>query len=379
MAPFTGCRTGGPPCRGRRRLTLPVLYAAMVGHFVDEDLVPGVLHNTWVLLALTLPVMVRVAWPIHTIGWLRLSHRTADMNSLITVGTIAAFGYSLLVTVDPDVLPVALHDVYYEVVGLIIRMILLGRLFEAKARVNTGEAIRALVGLQARTARVERDGDELEVTVEDVRPGNIVLMRPGEKVPVDGEIVEGSSTIDKSMVTGESLPVTKQVGDTAVGATINHRDAFRFRPTRVGSDTMLAQIIRLVEQAQSSKAPIQRLADVAGWFVPAVIFVAIAAFVAWFVLGPGPASHARPGQRRRGADHRLPVRPRAGDAAVDHGRHRQTIRAKTLTRRSRTAPRWLLCAQPLSIAEKALPRVGQGPATPLRPPPGVPRRVAHLV
>jgi len=271
-------------------LTLPVLYAAMVGHFLDEDLVPDLLHENWVLLALTLPVMVWVGWPIHHIGWLTLSHRAADMNSLITVGTIAAFGYSVLVTVAPDVLPVDLRDVYYEVVGFIITMILLGRLFEAKARANTGEAIRALVGLQARTARVERDGREFEVPVEDVRPGDVVLVRPGEKIPVDGEIVDGSSTIDESMVTGESLPVTKQPGDTVVGATINQRGAFRFRATRVGADTMLAQIIRLVEQAQSSKAPIQRLADaVAGWFVPAVIFVAIAAFVAWFVFGPDPA------------------------------------------------------------------------------------------
>jgi len=271
-------------------LTVPVLYAAMVGHFLDDDLVPGVLHNNWVLLALTLPVMAWVGWPIHHIGWLTLSHRTADMNSLITVGTIAAFGYSVLVTVGPDVLPADLRNVYYEVVAFIITMILLGRLFEAKARASTGEAIRSLLGLQARTARVERDGAELEVPVEDVRPGDIVAVRPGEKIPVDGEIIEGISSIDESMVTGESLPITKQAGDTVVGATINQRGTFRFRATRVGADTMLAQIIRLVEQAQSSKAPIQRLADaVAGWFVPAVIFIAIAAFVAWFVLGPEPA------------------------------------------------------------------------------------------
>jgi P-type Cu+ transporter len=271
-------------------LTAPVLYAAMVGHFLGEHLVPDLLMNNWVQLALTVPVMFWVGWPIHRIGWLTLGNRTADMNSLITVGTIAAFGYSLVVTVAPGLLPPALRDVYFEVVSFIITMILLGRLLEAKARAQTSAAIKALVGLQARTATVERDGVEAEVAVEDVRPGDIVLVRPGEKVPVDGELVEGTSTLDESMVTGESLPVSKGPGDVVVGATVNQTGAFRFRATRVGSDTVLAQIIRLVEQAQSSKAPIQRLADaVAGWFVPVVIFVAMAAFMAWFVFGPDPA------------------------------------------------------------------------------------------
>ena len=270
-------------------LTAPVLYAAMVGHFVGHHFVPGWLANNWVQLALTLPVMVWVGWPIHHIGWLTLRNRTADMNSLITVGTIAAFAYSLVVTVAPGLLPVELRAVYYEVVSFIITMILLGRLLEAKARAQTGAALKALIGLAARTATVERDGAVAEISVEEVQPGDVVLVRPGEKVPVDGEIVEGTSTIDESMVTGESLPVTKGPGDAVVGATINQTGAFRFRATRVGSETMLAQIIRLVEQAQSSKAPIQRLADaVAGWFVPAVIFIAIGAFMAWFVLGPAP-------------------------------------------------------------------------------------------
>ena len=270
-------------------LTVPVLYAAMVGHFVGDHLVPNLLMNNWVQLALTVPVMFWVGWPIHRIGWLTLRNRTADMNSLITVGTIAAFGYSVVVTVAPGLLPVELRDVYFEVVSFIITMILLGRLLEAKARAQTSAAIKALVGLQARTATVERDGVEEEIPVEDVRPDDVVLVRPGEKVPVDGEIVEGTSTLDESMVTGESLPVSKGPGEMVMGSTMNQTGAFRFRATRVGSDTMLAQIIRLVEQAQSSKAPIQRLADaVAGWFVPVVIFVAIAAFMAWFVLGPEP-------------------------------------------------------------------------------------------
>jgi Cu+-exporting ATPase len=271
-------------------LTVPVLYAAMVGHFFGHHLVPGWLANHWVQLALTVPVMFWAGWPIHRIGWLTLRNRTADMNSLITVGTIAAFGYSLVVTASPGVLPEDLREIYYEVVAFIVTMIMLGRLLEAKARAQTGAALKALIGLQARIATVERDGTQQEIPVEDVRPGDVVLVRPGDKVPVDGEIVDGTSSIDESMVTGESLPVTKGPGDPVVGATINQTGAFRFRATRVGSDTMLSQIIRLVEQAQSSKAPIQRLADaVAGWFVPAVIFIAIGAFMTWFVAGPDPA------------------------------------------------------------------------------------------
>jgi Cu+-exporting ATPase len=212
------------------------------------------------------------------------------MNTLITIGTIAAFLYSLLVTVAPGLLPESLQEVYYEAVGVIITLILLGRLLEAHAKAGTGEAIRKLLGLQARTACVVSDGEEREIPVEEVRPGDIVSVRPGEKVPVDGEIVEGRSTLDESMVTGESLPVTKKAGDAVIGATINQTGAFRFRATKVGRDTMLSQIVRLVEQAQGSKAPIQRLADVvASYFVPAVIFIAIATFVIWFDLGPSPA------------------------------------------------------------------------------------------
>jgi Cu+-exporting ATPase len=180
--------------------------------------------------------------------------------------------------------------VYYEAVGVILTLILLGRLFEARAKAGTGEAIRKLIGLQARTARVIRSGQEIEIPIEEVALDDIVAVRPGEKIPVDGEIVEGRSTIDESMVTGESLPVTKEAGDIVIGATINQTGAFRFRATRVGRDTMLSQIIRLVEQAQGSKAPIQRLADLAAsYFVPAVIFIAIGTFVAWYDFGEEPA------------------------------------------------------------------------------------------
>jgi P-type Cu+ transporter len=212
------------------------------------------------------------------------------MNTLITIGSTAAFAYSVFVTIFPGLLPSDLREVYYEAVGVILTLILLGRLLEVRAKAGTGEAIRKLSGLQAKTAHVVRDSNEREVPVDEVVPGDTVVVRPGEKVPVDGEVIEGRSTLDESMVTGESLPVTKEVGDEVIGATINQTGAFRFRATGVGRDTMLAQIIRLVEQAQGSKAPIQRLADlVAGYFVPVVIAIAIATFVIWFDFGPSPA------------------------------------------------------------------------------------------
>ncbi len=271
-------------------LTAPVLLAVMGRDAFGFEWVPMFLMNHWLQLALIAPVMGWVGWPIHRTGWLALAHRAADMNSLITLGTVAAFGYSTVVTVVPGVVPADVRDVYFEAVGVIITLILVGRLLEARAKAGTGEAIRRLIGLQPRTARVERDGVTLEVPVEQVAMGEIMLVRPGEKVPVDGEIIDGRSSLDESMVTGESMPVTKAEGDVVIGATLNQTGAFRMRATRVGRDTMLAQIVQLVRQAQSSKAPIQRLADaVSRWFVPAVLFIAIATFVIWFDVGPDPA------------------------------------------------------------------------------------------
>ncbi|CAE7364110.1 actP1 [Symbiodinium sp. KB8] len=271
-------------------LSAPVVFAVMAMDLFGATWIPEFMMNRWFQMALITPVMFYTGWPIHRTGWLTLRHRTADMNSLITIGTIAAFGYSLLVTLAPSLVPEDVREVYFEAVGVIITLILLGRLLEVRAKAGTGEAIRKLIGLQAKTATVVRDGTETEIPVEQVVPGDVILVRPGEKVPVDGVIVDGRSTLDESMVTGESIPVTKQTGDTVIGATINQTGAFRFEATKVGADTMLAQIIRLVEQAQGSKAPIQRLADqVSSYFVPAVMFIAIATFVTWFVLGPTPA------------------------------------------------------------------------------------------
>ncbi|WP_314245413.1 heavy metal translocating P-type ATPase [Streptomyces sp. DSM 40907] len=271
-------------------LTAPVLFAVMAHELFGVDWVPGWMLNHWFQLVLITPVMFYTGWPVHSTGWLTLRHRGADMNSLITLGTSAAYGYSLLVTLAPSLLPEDVREVYYEAVGVILTLILLGRLLEARAKAGTGEAIRALLGLQARTARVIRDGAETEIPVEDVAVGDEVVIRPGEKVPVDAEVLSGSSAVDESMVTGEPMPATKGAGDTVIGATVNGTGSLRVRAAKVGADTMLAQIIRLVRQAQASKAPIQRLADaVSAYFVPAVIAIAIAAFALWYTLGPAPA------------------------------------------------------------------------------------------
>jgi Cu+-exporting ATPase len=272
-------------------LTAPVLFAVMAHEVFRANWVPGLLLNHWLQLALITPVMFYTGWPIHRTGWLALIGRSAEMNSLITLGTTAAYSYSLLVTVAPTLLPADVRGVYFEAVGVIITLILLGRLLEARAKAGTGGAIRALLGLQARTARAVRDGAEVEIPIEAVAVGDEVLVRPGEKIPVDAIVLSGQSPVDESMVTGEPMPVTKREGDTVIGATINGTGSLRIRAAKVGADTMLAQIIRLVQQAQASKAPIQRLADaISAYFVPAVIAIAIATFAVWFIAGPPPAA-----------------------------------------------------------------------------------------
>ena len=271
-------------------LTAPVLFAVMAHEVFGAAWVPGVLLNRWVQLALITPVMFYTGWPVHRTGWLALSHRSADMNSLITLGTTAAYGYSLLVTAAPGLFPAGVREVYFEAVGVILTLILLGRLIETRAKAGTGQAIRELLGLQARTAWVVRGGAETEIPVEQVVVGDEVVVRPGEKIPVDAVVLSGSSAVDESMVTGEPMPVTKRAGDTVIGATINTTGSLRVRAEKVGADTMLAQIIKLVRQAQASRAPIQRLADaVSGYFVPTVIAIAIVTFTVWFTAGPAPA------------------------------------------------------------------------------------------
>ncbi|WP_314884790.1 heavy metal translocating P-type ATPase [Psychrobacter immobilis] len=213
-----------------------------------------------------------------------------DMNSLVAVGTLAAYSFSLVATFIPQVLPEGTVNVYYEAAAVIVSLILLGRYFEAKAKGRTSQAIQHLVGMQAKTARVHHNGQMIEVPIAEVITETIVEIRPGERVPVDGEVVEGQSYIDESMITGEPVPVKKQVGDQVVGGTVNQNGTLNFRATAIGDSSVLAQIIRMVEQAQGSKLPIQALVDkVTMWFVPMVMLLAVLTFIVWFIFGPDPA------------------------------------------------------------------------------------------
>ncbi|HEY5844948.1 MAG TPA: HAD-IC family P-type ATPase, partial [Mycobacterium sp.] len=233
-------------------LTLPVFLSVMAHDLFGATWVPPLLLVPWFQFLLVTPVMFYTGWPIHRTGWLALTHRAAEMNSLITIGTIAAYAFSVVAAFMPWLLPAEARGVYFEAVGVILTLILLGRLLEARAKAGTGEAIRTLIGLQPRTARVVRGGSELEIPVGDVVVGDVVVIRPGEKLPVDGQVTEGTSAVDESMITGEPVAVVKSAGDTVIGATINQTGSFRFAATKVGADTMLAQIIRLVREAQGS-------------------------------------------------------------------------------------------------------------------------------
>ncbi|MEZ2228036.1 MAG: heavy metal translocating P-type ATPase [Microcoleus sp.] len=247
--------------------------------------IPGWLHNFWLQLVLTAPVQFWCGNSFYIGAWKSLKRRLATMDTLIALGTSSAYFYSVSVTLFPGFFLAQglIPSVYYEVAASVIALILLGKTLENRAKGETSEAIRKLMGLQAKTARIVRNGQELEVPLAQVEIGDIVQVRPGEQIPVDGEVIEGYSTIDEAMVTGESLPVKKQVGDEVIGSTINKTGSFKFRTTRIGQDTFLAQIVKMVQDAQGSKAPIQKLADeVTGWFVPAVIAVALATFIIWF-------------------------------------------------------------------------------------------------
>ncbi|MEG4214006.1 heavy metal translocating P-type ATPase [Microcoleus sp. Pol14C6] len=247
--------------------------------------IPAWLHNFWLQLVLTSPVQFWCGKSFYVGAWKSFKRRVATMDTLIALGTSAAYLYSVFVTFFPGFLTAQglTPSVYYEVAASVIALILLGKTLENRAKGETSEAIRKLMGLQAKTARIVRNGEELEVPIAQVEIGDVVQVRPGEQIPVDGEVIEGSSTVDEAMVTGESLRVKKQLGDEVIGATINKTGSFQFRATRVGKDTFLAQIVKMVQDAQGSKAPIQKLADqVTGWFVPVVISVALATFLIWF-------------------------------------------------------------------------------------------------
>jgi len=257
--------------------TIPAFLLAMT---VDLGLLPDFEWRKYILLALTAPVQFYVGRQFYIGAWKALKHLSAGMDTLIAMGSSAAYFYSLAATF------LIQGHLYYETAAVIVTLIVLGRYLEAKAKGRTSEAIKKLMGLRAKTARVIRQGREIDIPVEDVRVGDIVIVRPGEKIPVDGIVIEGHSAVDESMITGESMPVSKETGDEVIGASINKTGGFRFEATKVGKDTVLAQIIRLVEEAQGSKAPVQRLADqVSGVFVPVVISIAVVTFLAWYFWG----------------------------------------------------------------------------------------------
>ena len=264
----------------RRRLIVAVICAAPV-------LVLGMAHThtAWLQLALTLPVILYSGAPFYTGAWSALRHGSANMNTLIALGTGAAFLYSLFETVRGG------HEVYYEAAAVIIALILLGRTLEARARGKASEAIRRLMDLQPPTARVLREGVESEVALAEVRPGDVIVVRPGERIPVDGAVLEGESAVDESMLTGESMPVEKAAGAGVFAGTINRSGSFRFEARKVGRGTVLRQMIEMVKQAQGSRAPVARLADVvSGWFTLGVLIAALITFISWLFLAPFAAA-----------------------------------------------------------------------------------------
>ena len=245
---------------------------------------------SWLELALITPVQFYAGWRFYRGGWAELRHLSPGMNSLVMLGSNAAYWYSVLALAVPSLFPAGTAHTYFDAAGMIVTLILLGRYLEAIAKGRTSQAIRSLIKLQARSARVVRGGEERELPIEQVQVGDLVQVRPGERIPVDGDVTEGSSYVDESMITGEPVPVAKQPGDPVVGGTVNRNGSLRFRATSVGGDTVLAQIIRMVENAQAEKPAIQAVADrIAGVFVPLVMAAAVATFAAWMVLGPAPA------------------------------------------------------------------------------------------
>jgi Cu+-exporting ATPase len=276
-------------------LTLPIFAVEMGGHAIPEihswvELTVGHKYLKYVFFVLATLVMFGPGLRFHRTGLPKLIRGVPDMNSLVSVGTLSAYGYSLVSTFVPTVLPVGTAHLYYEAATVIVTLILLGRWLEAISRGRTSQAIKRLIGLQAKTARVLREDTFIEIPLEQVRPGDRVQVRPGDRIPVDGTVVDGQSHVDESMITGEPLPVLKSEGAGVVGGTINTTGSFVYQATRVGADTLLAQIIRMVETAQGAKLPIQALVDkVTAWFVPAVFAAALLTFAAWWIWGPAPA------------------------------------------------------------------------------------------
>ncbi|MFC1969483.1 heavy metal translocating P-type ATPase [Chloroflexota bacterium] len=273
----------------RQRLILAVVIGASIMALMWT---PSFIGKSYLLWALATPVQFWAGLRFYRGMWGALKHRTADMNTLIAVGTSAAYFYSVVAVLFPGLFTTSglEANLYFDTSAMIVALILLGRFLEARAKGQTSEAIKTLIGLRPKTALVVRDGKEVDIPVDDVQVGDLILVRPGERVPVDGIVRQGYSSIDESMITGESIPVEKNVGDPVIGATINKTGSFQFEATKVGKDTTLAQIVRMVEEAQGSKAPIQRLADViASYFVPVVIGISLVTFIIWYFIGPTPS------------------------------------------------------------------------------------------
>ncbi|AMR03864.1 heavy metal translocating P-type ATPase [Bacillus thuringiensis] len=267
-------------------LSFPLLWA-MVSHFSFTSFIylPDMLMNPWVQLALATPVQFSIGGQFYVGAYKALRNKSANMDVLVALGTSAAYFYSVYVSIQSIGSSEHMTDLYFETSAVLITLIILGKLFEAKAKGRSSEAIKKLMGLQAKTATVVRDGTEIKILIEEVVAGDIVYVKPGEKIPVDGEIVEGKSAIDESMLTGESIPVDKSIGDVVIGSTINKNGFLKVKATKVGRDTALAQIIKVVEEAQGSKAPIQRVADqISGIFVPVVVVIAIITFAVWMIF-----------------------------------------------------------------------------------------------
>ncbi|TXR99983.1 heavy metal translocating P-type ATPase [Bacillus sp. SH7-1] len=267
-------------------LSFPLLWA-MVSHFSFTSFIylPDMLMNPWVQLALATPVQFIIGGQFYVGAYKALRNKSANMDVLVALGTSAAYFYSVYLSIQSIGSSEHMTDLYFETSAVLITLIILGKLFEAKAKGRSSEAIKKLMGLQAKTATVVRDGTEMKILIEEVVAGDIVYVKPGEKIPVDGEIVEGKSAIDESMLTGESIPVDKTIGDLVIGSTMNKNGFLKVKATKVGRDTALAQIIKVVEEAQGSKAPIQRVADqISGIFVPVVVVIAIITFAVWMIF-----------------------------------------------------------------------------------------------
>ncbi|UOE54003.1 heavy metal translocating P-type ATPase [Bacillus sp. CMF12] len=276
-------------------LSIP-LFWSMVGHFEFTSFiyVPDMFMNPWVQLALAAPVQFFIGKQFYAGAYKALKNKSANMDVLVALGTSAAFFYSLYQSILSIGSNAHMVELYYETSAILITLIILGKLFEARAKGRSSEAIKKLMGLQAKTATVLREGEEIEIPLEEVIAGDIIYVKPGEKIPVDGVIIEGQSALDESMLTGESVPVDKTAGDTVIGSTINKNGFLKIKATKVGKDTALSQIIKVVEEAQGSKAPIQRMADrISGIFVPIVVTIAVVTFLVWYIwVSPGDFAEA---------------------------------------------------------------------------------------